>query len=481
MMWIVPQRFTVAESRISLRLYWLQLSTLHSFEVEMSDQPENPFRPSIFSSFSSSYPPYHRILSIPSSSLFPLPSFRFGCRLQLHRMRGRRILLSSIAILIFIVSIVNIVIVPIEQPQRSTEVAIRPPTDAINVRRNSLDTDAVCKHGLSNSLLAFEADNGYGSVAREILPENDYPIIHNSCFFLPTTLDHVEQHKHLLQLYPHSYMVISEQGRTRIDSDTRTIHINGTDEYDLLWHKTKGLWDLVANQVDTTFHQCKWFFKVDSDSFLNLHVIEQMLSTYKTSQNHYVGWFNPGNLRGRNHLKWGPVKIAIGSFYGFTRSIMLHWEEWEQQDIYPWGLRYYKGEDTNVAMFLRDHGVCLDVASREAVTFGRQSGVWGGFENITAPVSNVMYTQCKERVRRLMHNECFAYGHKVPLQWMPLLAEVMASQASNKTHCGLISKQGSRIVNGTIYRRVLGYHDSNTFDPCLFIDDTEAGGGWVKI
>lgn len=349
------------------------------------------------------------------------------------------------------------------------------------VHRNVLDVDEACQLGLPEKYQTdtpFGVNGGYGSVAKAIIKRHRKA--HNSCFFLPTITAAADQHKHLLQLYPNSYLVISETG---VDTgiEGRILYINGTDEYDLLWHKTKVLWDFVSKEVHTTFKPCRWFFKVDSDTFLNLHVIEQMLSAYKVTENHYIGWFNPGNLKGREHIKWGPVKVATGAFYGFTRSIMLHWEDWQSQNIFPWGLRYYGGEDTHVAMFLRDHGVCLEIPSADAKTFGTRSGPWGGFENITSPVSGVVTEQCREKVKLLMNNECFAHAHKVPLQWMPILAEIMKSHVSNNTVCELVSKEGSIVVNGSLYHKMLGdLKEDSECDPCLLNQETKSCIGWEQ-
>lgn len=395
-------------------------------------------------------------------------------------MQRRNIIRNIVVILIFTISLVNIIIIPTGQQVQSAAESL--PTAVVQLR-NVLSVDEACQHGLPEQYYQSDAPfgihGGYGSVAKTILKK--HPIIHNSCFFLPTISASVDQHKHLLQLYPNSYLVVSEMGDgTRIEG--RTIYINGTDEYDLLWHKTKGLWDLVSQQMHTTFRHCQWFFKVDSDTFLNLHLIEQMLATYKVNENHYIGWFNPGNLNGRDHIKWGRVKVAIGAFYGFTRSIMLHWEKWQAQNIFPWGLRYYGGEDANVAMFLRDHGVCLEVPSSDAQAFGTRSGVWGGFENITPPVSNGVTQQCIERVKSLMDNECFVHGHKVPLQWMPILVEVMKSHASSDTVCELVSNEGSIVVNGTLYHRILDdLNEESECDPCLLNQKTLSCSGWKQL
>jgi hypothetical protein len=37
----------------------------------------------------------------------------------------------------------------------------------------------------------------------------------------------------------------------------------------------------------------------------------------------------------------------------------------------------------------------------------------------------------------LMNNYCFAYAHKVSLEWMHVLADIMAVYVANQTKCDL--------------------------------------------
>ena len=314
-----------------------------------------------------------------------------------------------------------------------------------------------------------------GSIAKSILPETLYPTIYQSCYFLPMSPKDRSRYLPLLQYYPNSYLVITSEDEVeavRLDNDARTIYIRGTDKYDLLWIKTAAMWNYISTQVNATaFKHCSWFFKVDTDTFLNLHVIEQLLSQYSHKEDHYLGWF--AGRGGRMH-KNKPVVSAIGAFYGFSRSIMQKWKLWDEDKLFVWGTSH-RGEDGQVAYFLNDHGVCLDVPAVDVYAFRVRSGVWG-----VGP--DYFKEDCYKKLHDLVNNYCFAYAHKVSLEWMPVLADIMAVHVVNQTKCDLFHKGLSRIVNGSIVYHQVAKSKSpcgaSGCDPCLRDAVTNECCGW---
>ncbi|ACI64399.1 predicted protein [Thalassiosira pseudonana CCMP1335] len=298
-------------------------------------------------------------------------------------------------------------------------------------------TQQTCSNGLADDTnlstylgLSQEGSNVNEPFVDVLLPPDQYPILHRSCFFIPTKPENIDEHKHLLTLYPNSFLFVSVQDHPRIDSEAKVIYISGVDSYELLWKKTLGLWDIVSFESSNLFKECEWFFKVDTDTFLNLHVIEQFLSIYNTSEPHYTGWYNVGGLGRKAHGK--QVKIAIGAFYGVTREVMMRWKDWRSDGRHVWG-SFHSGEDSQMAFFLREHGTCLEIPIRNLAKF-KQNYVWGGFDDIGSPMN------CREKIKWLSDNPCFAYAHKVPMEWMGPLTGVLASQIVNNATCSLIDK-----------------------------------------
>ncbi|KAL7502213.1 hypothetical protein ACHAWX_000494 [Stephanocyclus meneghinianus] len=387
-----------------------------------------------------------------------------------------------LAIAIVSLSIQNIV--NFVQPDRL--VVSRPPSKTSF--KNIADLKRLCNNGrlIDHQQNTTSKHPEPGSIAKAILPPHLYPNIHQACYFLPTTMEHMQQHTRLLQYYPNSFLVASsqdEEEQVRIDPTTRTIYIRGRDEYYLLWIKTISLWNYISSQTNLKnnsvfFKGCRWFFKVDTDSFLNLHVIEQFLAQYSTEEEHYVGWF--GGVGGRKHND-RTVNVAIGSFYGFTRQVMVKWQQWQHDKKFEWGSTH-TGEDSQVAFFLREHGICLGVPVKDVYNFRLMGGVWGGFERAHPLASDIFVAECHTKIQSMVDNECFAYAHTVSIEWMPILTGVMAIHVANRTKCPLFGKGVSRIVNGTVYHRVekRTLCAINDCDPCLKDELTNDCCGWKE-
>jgi len=316
--------------------------------------------------------------------------------------------------------------------------------------------------------LSQEESNDNVPLVDVLLPPDQYPILHRSCFFIPTKPENIDKHRHLLTLYPNSFLFVSVQDHPRIDSEARVIYISGVDSYELLWKKTLSLFDILSFESSNLFKECDWFFKVDTDTFLNLHSIEQFLSIYNTSEPHYTGWYNVGGPGRKAHGK--KVKIAIGAFYGVTREVILRWKDWRSDGRHVWG-SFHTGEDSQMAFFLREHGTCLAMPIRnENLSNFKENYVWGGFEDIGSPMKALSTIACREKVKWLSENPCFAYAHKVPLKWMGILTGVLASHIVNNATCSLVDndKGGSRIVNGSIYHFMENITGCTAdCDPCL--------------
>jgi hypothetical protein len=240
------------------------------------------------------------------------------------------------------------------------------------------------------------------------------------------------------------------------------------------------LWDYISGQSNNdAFKNCDWFFKVDTDAFLNLHVIEQFLRHYSHQEDHYVGWF--GGIGGRKRHNQ-TINMAVGPFYGFSRSLMKKWQMWRKDNRFTWGhVDDHKGEDSQVGFFLREHGVCLDVPVVDISTFRQRAGMWEGF-NLAHPLGPGYFRgECTKIIEDMVSNECFAYAHKVwALEWMLVLADVLKTHVSDKTRCELFGKGVSRIVNGTIYHRVQKESQCTitACDPCLEDAITKDCCGW---
>jgi hypothetical protein len=316
-----------------------------------------------------------------------------------------------------------------------------------------------------------------GSTAASILPPHLYPIVHQSCYLLPTSLQDQARHSYLLQFYPNSLLVVTSKNEKeiRLDLENRTIIIQGTDDYYQLWIKTMTLWDYVSTQVNNeVFKHCQWFFKVDTDAFLNLHVIEQYLNQYSYKDDHYVGWYSGVGGRQRNGQT---VNMALGPFYGFSRSLMQKWHSWNTDGKFTWGHENdHKGEDSQVGFFLREHGVCLDVPVLDAPGFKGKSGLWEGFNRAHPLGVEYFREDCTKRIVDMTKNECFAYAHKVWLEWMPVMADVLRLHVQKSTKCELFGKGVSRVVKGAVYHKVDGASQCaiSDCDPCL--KDEGAGG-----
>lgn len=321
-----------------------------------------------------------------------------------------------------------------------------------------------------------------GSTAASILPRHQYPTIHHSCFFIPTSPREHSQHSYLLQYYPNSFLVVTSETETdvvRLDTESRTIYIRGADEYALLWIKSMLLWDYISTQSNNpTFVHCNWFFKVDSDAFLNLHVIEQYLSQYSHNDDHYLGWYAGNGGRKRNDQT---VNMAIGAFYGFSRALIRKWHGWNQDGKFTWGyIDDHKGEDSQVSFFLREHGVCLDVPVVDTLMFKNRGGMWEGFDRAHPLGVEYFRDSCTKKIHDMVKNECFTHAHKVWIEWMPVVLDVTRAHVEKRTKCELIGKGVSRVVNGTVYHRG-GKKSQCTIaecDPCLKDASTNDCCGW---
>ncbi|KAL3795360.1 hypothetical protein HJC23_009533 [Cyclotella cryptica] len=398
------------------------------------------------------------------------------------KITKRRLSLWILAIAIFTLSIQNFNIS--SQPDHPTSAGIPPQSSFASLG----DLKQLCNSGQ----LTYNQENSTsnhvepGSIAKAILPRDLYPNIYQSCYFLPTTTEQMQRHTRLLQYYPNSFLVISslaEEEPIRMDLENRRIYIRGRDHYKLLWVKTNSLWNYVSSQTSINnsssfFSGCQWFFKVDTDSFLNLHMIEQFLAQYSTDEEQYIGWF--AGVGGRIHND-RTVNIAIGSFYGFTRPVMLKWQQWQEDEKFEWGSSH-TGEDSQVAFFLREHGLCLSVPVKDVYNFRLMSSIWGGFERAHPVSPNIFVAECHSKIQSMADNECFAYAHKVSMEWMPILSGVMAIQVANQKRCPLFGKGVSRIVNGTVYQSVERRDncEKNDCDPCLKDALTNDCCGWKE-
>jgi hypothetical protein len=395
-----------------------------------------------------------------------------------HSSPVKRLITTIITCAIFLLSVLNIVLNQSTLPMHNPEHVM---LSSFNEVPN---LEEVCNNG---HLPPFdESQQGVlpGSTARSILPSNLYPTIHHSCFFMPTTPKRREIHFNLLQYYPNSYLVLSSPDEPKakpVRIENHTIYIHGIEEYSLLWIKTLQMWEFISSESNSLFKDCQWFFKVDTDAFLNLHVLEQYLSEYSYHDDHYVGWFvASGRPYNTYHLEPTIVNIAVGAFYGVSRSILESWNAWVHDKKFVWGSDH-KGEDSQVAFFLREHNVCLDIPVVDAYGLRERGGVWGGFERGHPFGPAAFRAQCTNKVQNMLGNECFVYAHEVSLPWMPILAQIMVAHVVNKTKCNLFRKGVSRVVNGTIYQsveQVTGCADFDC-DPCLK-DAINSCCGWKR-
>ena len=404
----------------------------------------------------------------------------------------RNAILCIIAAAIFFISILNIVIfTSLSSPrQPASNASLREPHQPA-VSHGDVDRINpinIIKHacGRDDGHIPPLEDKSSSNIPRpgsqiSFLSTDQYPAIHQSCYFLPTSPKQHQKHTRLLQYYPNSFLVVTskdEEEIARLDLDKRTIYIRGEDLYNLLWIKTMVLWDYLSTQSNSeVFKECHWFFKVDTDTFLNLHVIEQYLNQYSYKEDHYVGWYSGGGGRLHNNQT---VNAAIGAFYGFSRSLMQKWHTWQHDGLFQWGHRDdHKGEDSQVSFFLRVHGVCLDIPVIDVGVFRQRGGIWGGFERAHPLGPTFFEERCSKMIADMIKNECFAYAHNVGFEWMPFLVDIMRVHVRNETKCELFGKGISRVVNGTFYRQ------SNAERPCALGDKCVQGTnndscGWEK-
>jgi hypothetical protein len=74
------------------------------------------------------------------------------------------------------------------------------------------------------------------------------------------------------------------------------------------------LGDYISGQSNNdAFKNCHWFLKVDTDAFLNLHVIEQFLRQYSHQEDHHVGWFRGTGTGGRKRHNQ-TINMQLGPF-----------------------------------------------------------------------------------------------------------------------------------------------------------------------
>ena len=404
------------------------------------------------------------------------------------KISQRKAILCIIASAIFVISLLNIVIfTPLSHAQPASR--LEPHQSAVSqVDINEINPIEIIEHacGREDGRIPPLEDLSISAIPRPgsqvaFLPPDLYPAIHQSCYFLPTSPRLQQRHTRLLQYYPNSFLVVTskdEEEIARVDLNTRTIYIRGEDLYNLLWIKTMVLWDYLSTQSSNeVFKNCHWFFKVDTDTFLNLHVVEQYLSQYSYKDDHYVGWYSGGGGRKHNNQT---INAAIGAFYGFSRSLMQQWHTWQHDNKFQWGHRDdHNGEDSQVSFFLREHGVCLGVPVVDVGVFRRRGGIWGGFEH-AHPLGPTFFNEhCTKMITDMVENECFTYAHNVGFDWMPFLVDVMKTHARNGTKCQLFGKGISRVVNGTFYRQ------SNRDMPCAVSDKcvqgtTDDSCGWER-
>eukprot|EP00956_Cyclotella_meneghiniana_P042209 scaffold248391_cov70-Cyclotella_meneghiniana.AAC.17 len=384
-------------------------------------------------------------------------------------LRMRKASLWLIAFAIAHVSVLNIALQP-DLSHLSPHPSLPSSKLSTKIINPNQIIDYACNNGSIPLLNISTTAPEEGSTARSILPPHLYPVAYQSCYFLPTTQREYSQHTHLLQYYPNSFLVVTSTNQeevARIDLKTRTVSIRGGDVYKLLWIKTMILWDYISTQSnDEAFKKCKWFFKVDTDSFLNLHVIEQYLNQYSYNEDHYVGWYAGNGGRRRNNQT---INMAIGSFYGFSRSLVLKWHSWQHDKKFTWGHKDdHSGEDSQVSYFLREHGICLDVPVIDTHAFRSRGGIWDGFLHAHPLGPDYFKDDCTKVIQKMLENECFTYAHKVLPEWMSVLADVMKIHVANQMNCKLFGKGISRIANGTVYHRAENKAQCMTdCDPCL--------------
>eukprot|EP01084_Bolivina_argentea_P055543 101799_1 len=201
---------------------------------------------------------------------------------------------------------------------------------------------------------------------------------HSNCIFIYSRHNDTMLRDIMHNIWPNAYFVLSSLNTSTLIEHDRIILIQGNEKYKELWIKTKGLWEFVGTHVNTTFSHCKWFFKMDTDTFVHKHMLTQITQEIYNPQNdHYIGYFG-----------WGDVTGPIGAFYGFSQSIMQKWMTWNNDGKFVWGTGH-KGEDNQI---------------------------WGRFDRIE-------HIGQHPKFKKMSHKECFLYAHKVPIDWLQKLAD----------------------------------------------------------
>jgi len=174
---------------------------------------------------------------------------------------------------------------------------------------------------------------------------------------------------------PNPITVYSHSGISYLDKQNMTMHVHAPEGYEELVMKTDAFWRFIANNQDS-FSHCDWFFKVDTDTVINLPALKNAISCFDPAKPFYSGYFSTrphlrnvrdGRITRESDKSKEMVKIyyGVGASYFVSKAVVSSLPKYFSTWI-PYMYRLYMpdfigrfttGEDGAFGMFLHYHGL----------------------------------------------------------------------------------------------------------------------------
>mmetsp|Transcript_20406 Transcript_20406/g.30539 ORF Transcript_20406/g.30539 Transcript_20406/m.30539 type:complete len:444 (+) Transcript_20406:48-1379(+) len=178
----------------------------------------------------------------------------------------------------------------------------------------------------------------------------------------------VEQIKNITGLTQNWFVMtnvsIEEEGIIHVSNypQERYIILKVNETYETLYKKTGSLLRFIGDRVDTVFKSCKWFIKMDDDSYINFPLLEDALSCRDPMEYLYTGFYiRPHGAYKSPMGEEVQLNFATGAAIVLSRGIAINLKIWVPRDFVWLSSGKWMAEDILIGAMLKRNRVCYEL------------------------------------------------------------------------------------------------------------------------
>jgi len=179
------------------------------------------------------------------------------------------------------------------------------------------------------------------------------PNFDDICLFVPLSKDSPFKESIRKTWGENAFFVYgSPKSRNTVSITKKEIHLRleEKESYKRLSEKVINMWKLLSKTQHRMWGHCKWFFKLDDDTFPNMEFIRSRLECLDHTKEIYTG-----QLRG--HWMTGRYAVIQGAFYGVSSALLGRLQGWIEEYFKQDPFWMFGGEDTNFAYMTQNYSL----------------------------------------------------------------------------------------------------------------------------